>query len=184
MKSFFQLSITLFALGCAAKQPTQSFVDSYSLTDEARIQLVGSYESSEAPDVQLTICEAANSKGQVLYVEHSKGNTHQQMVIKLDDMQFDHTGHRSIALNGFDIKNPKNFEGLCSTAGEGSISDRELTANTCTGTLRWNGQGFDGFWGEDCGSFSKELIRVNADALTVFSSTWQGKQESATTAAF
>ena len=184
MKSLFPLSITLFAFGCATKQPAQSFVDGYSLTDEARIQLVGNYQSKEAPNVQLSICEANGSQGEILYVEHSKEDSLQQMVIKLDSMRFDHTGHRSISLVGYDIKHAENVEGLCNSNTEGTITDRELQANTCTGTLRWNGQGFDGFWGEDCGAFSKELIRVNANALTVFSSTWQDTQGQATTAAF
>ena len=184
MKTTVALSVSLFAIGCASKQPTQSFVESYSLTDEARIQLVGQYETAQTPDMELSICEANGSQGEVLYIEHNKSNTLQQMVVKLDSMKYDHTGHRSISLTGYSLKSPSNIAGLCASGTIGTIEDRDLIANECTGTLRWNGTGFDGFWGEACGTFSKELIRVDATALTVFSSTWQDKPEQATTSAF
>ena len=184
MNSPAALIASLFTIGCSTKQPMPSFVKSYSLTDEARIQLVGQYVSSQTPNVELRICEANGTKQKVLYIEHNQMGNLQQMVVKMDSIKYDHTGHRSISLTGHRIKNPKNFEGLCTTGTEGIIEDEDLITNTCTGKLRWHGYGFDGFWGKACGPFSDELIRVNTNVLTVFSNDWRDMPDQATTSTF
>ena len=179
-KSLLSL-ICLSAVACSTKNPTESFVGSYSLTDEAMVQLIGDYQSDSASNETLSICEIkTSSENHVLYIEHKEHGDTVQRALVLGQPSIDHTGYSSIFVTEHEIKNPSSVLGLCGTERTEEIALKNFVTSNCSAQLRWNGLGFDGFWGDNCGTFSNELIQVNSGEMAVFSSHWNDKSGDAT----
>lgn len=183
-KSLLSL-ICLSTVACSTKQPSESFVGSYSLTDEAMIQLIGNYQSDSVSTETLSICEiTSSSESHVLYIEHKEHGDTIQRALVLGQPRMDNTGHSSIFVKEHAIKNPSSVIGLCGTQRTEEIALKNFVTSNCSAQLRWNGLGFDGFWGDNCGELSNELIQVNSGEVAVFSSHWNDNTADATADSF
>lgn len=183
MNKFAYLGICIAAMGCKQKSPVESFVDGYSLTDEATIQMAGIYSSVDDGQVLLSICEVS-SKEPVLLIEKQHGLSNTQHVIKLDRPKIDASGQHTIRLKRYTLKNTTESESLCAYPARPGLTKDQMVADKCTAEIHWNGHGFDGAWSKKCGGISDQKINLREGQLTIFSDDWQKSTMSATAFGF